>query len=1710
MHDDWWVSLNHGGLLIAPNRLPEYFGAPLPPLRRDQSERLRRELVRMRDDDTHLPDFLNYLFEQLLGLDSGSWLKGSEVTSSFARNSITGESVRPRRVWYGPHGVRLPVFLSDGGWGRGVARIGVGRGRRAVSRVLEWMRNADHKLALLSNGRQLRLIHAGADYDAFCEWDIELWFDEGSPTAQVTALRRLLGRAALTPPSADAPPPLLAAILDSRKGQGELSAVLGERVRLAVEELICASSAPLAKLLASSEAGRRPVSPNDIYIAATRLVMRLVVVLFAEARELLPRDNPLYHGSYGLQGLREELDRAAGGRSARLRHRFSAWPRVLGLFRLVYSGSGHEALNILGYGGGLFEPGRAEGDPVSRALSALEQADNLVADDVVHHVLELLTRTTVRLRQGRGSIMVEAPVDFSDLSSEYIGILYEGLLDYELRRAPEHEPMVFLELGDEPVLPLSRLEEMTVKDRAELLKKLRKGSAPADDDEDSDEAAVAPEEAVAADEGAPSETLAADLDAGDTLPAAALADGAASLNAVSADTDLVRITHERVATWARNAVRDAGWTKRGANLDDPDVVAKAKSLVRRIVLPGEWFLVRWGGTRKGAGTFYTRPQLAGPTTRRTLEPLAYRAVGERTDPSTGLSEVDAWVPATPEEILALKVCDPAMGSGSFLVSALRYLTDALFASLHHHGRLETRGDKTLVRLADGADWTGPTDEPLPLPLEHEDFEPRLRARLKRYVVERCLYGVDLDPVAVELARLSLWVETMDARLPFEFLDHKLKVGNALVGCWLDRFEDYPILAWERDGGDKVHRNFVHHRRLQPGRGNKPEQASGDVWTEALKRSRGDIRAELAGLLQQQTQPSFSFGIEKASAETLHGAARAALDEMHRLPVGQTAERARLYAERIRENPSLQALRRALDAWCALWFWPGDRLDDAPRPRSFVQLGKDAAQIVEKCREQHRFFHWELEFPDVFDAPGAGFDAVIGNPPWDTQKPISKEFFANHDPLYRNLGKQEALKAQTALFTAQPELEEAWIRYQARFNALSNWVKNAGEPFGDPQTAADGKGLALARGKEAEALHESWRRRRQARRGYADAAHPFRYQGSADVNTYKAFLELGHALLRSGGQLGLIVPSGLYTDLGTGALRRLFLEHSRWTHLYAFQNERFVFVGVDHRFKVVVVHVRKGGRTEVLRTRFRLGPGDSPEVHELLDDLADERGYLVQTPAQIERFSPSSRAILEIRSARDLEVLSKLYANGVLLGEQGPEGWGIRYATEFHMTNDSKLFPPRPRWEAAGYAPDEYGHWLLGPWRPVAEHGFDPARHRLDPQHGHWSVLDRPEGLVLSRDGQRAMRAAEIEDVGLPFIQGAMLQAFDCSQKGWLTGTGLRARWESIEWNDKRMSPQFLMARSAAETSDTSFWTKTVLRRIARNTDSRMLIAGFVPGFPCGDVASIVTSKDVKIRPALLAVLNSFPLDSVVRQRCGGTHVDYHYLIEMPLPRRSRANNAACDNIGNLSRRLAAAHTKFAPTWLSAERSLPWRHVWALTVHERLRLRCLVDALVAALYGLAYDDLSWILRDCDHCVAQSTSSEFARKLDPKGFWRVDKDQPPELRHPVLALVAFHELQRVGLEAFLSMNDGEGWMLPETLRLADYGLGHDERAKEPQPVAAALGRRFYDWQLAQGVDESWEECARHAVLLERIVPLPTETEPDAAPRPARRKSKQGELF
>jgi len=738
--------------------------------------------------------------------------------------------------------------------------------------------------------------------------------------------------------------------------------------------------------------------------------------------------------------------------------------------------------------------------------------------------------------------------------------------------------------------------------------------------------------------------------------------------------------------------------------------------------------------------------------------------------------------------------------------------------------------------------------------------------------------------------------------------------------------------------------------------------------------------------------------------------------------------------------------------------------------SFLIHLKKTRKIIQKLASQYQFFHWELEFPDVFTGQSSGFNGIVGNPPWEIQKPNSMEFFSNIDPLYRTYGKQEALQKQLEFFENDPEIEKGWLAYCDRLKALSNWTKNVGFPFGDPAEKCGNKFSLSRSGAETTFLHELWRNRRLKHKGYADPRHPFIFQGSADINTYKMFLELSLLLLRQGGRMGLIVPSGVYTDKGSTSLRTEFLEFNQWEWLFGFENRDKIF-DIDSRFKFCPVIVVKGGQTEAIKATF---------MQCSLTTWENAEDYVLDYPrTQITKFSPNSKAILEIRSERDLEVLEKMYSNSILLGDDSPQGWGIQYAREFDMTNDSKLFPPRPKWEAQGYIADEYGHWLKGNWEFVASEEIE-------------SILNRPEGLILSADGRQAIFIKDVEDVALPLYQGVMIWQFNFSASEYLGGASRQAKWENTESFPQSIQPQFLMSSQVFLDNlkgDNS--VRIIFRDISNATNRRTMVSSMIPCFPSSNktpLLEVTTNWLSKLK--LCSLLNSITLDFSLRNRFGGTTLNYFIIEELNLIENHLINSKICKLIASL----CFTNLIFSREWLLLRQNNQhlnqnnYYQLWAITPYDRLRLRCILDAIIAELYGLEIADFAWILKECDYPTAQVTNKTFARTLDPKGLWRVDKEKDPELRHTVLSLVAFHELKKIGLDAFLNLNDGEGWMLPQTLRLADYGLGHDERAKEPQPVAPRLGERYLPWQLAKTPEQSWAECERHAQNLRLLLQDP----------------------
>jgi len=347
-------------------------------------------------------------------------------------------------------------------------------------------------------------------------------------------------------------------------------------------------------------------------------------------------------------------------------------------------------------------------------------------------------------------------------------------------------------------------------------------------------------------------------------------------------------------------------------------------------------------------------------------------------------------------------------------------------------------------------------------------------------------------------------------------------------------------------------------------------------------------------------------------------------------------------------------------------------------------------------------------------------------------------------------------------------------------------------------------------------------------------------------------------------------------------------------------------------------------------------------------------------------------------------------------------------------------------------------------------------------------------------------------VALPLYQGFCLWQYNSANADYLKGSNAHAKWTKREEVGTGLpDTQYLMRLDiAANAQEGSVLPRLGYRAVQNATNERTWICTLLPGCPAGNSIGTATTGSLLRDIQLLASLTSLVADQALRPRMSQANLNWFVVEEVPVLPPSKS--AILAPLAALLSFPLTAQSADLVAFADATGSDITPEKIARTSHERLRLRSMIDAVVAHLYGMIGTQFAYILRDCDHPVEQVTNKAFARNLDPKGFWRVDKNLDPELRHTVLAQVAFADLKALigthreeeGLRRFLGTGPDDGWMLPETLCLADYNLGHDERAKRAQSVASRLGPRFYDWQLKKTPEESWEECRRHAAKIRAI--------------------------
>ena len=635
--------------------------------------------------------------------------------------------------------------------------------------------------------------------------------------------------------------------------------------------------------------------------------------------------------------------------------------------------------------------------------------------------------------------------------------------------------------------------------------------------------------------------------------------------------------------------------------------------------------------RKDSGSFYTSQELVDLIVERTLKPLAEERLqafedkaavlkSERRSKQERREEIEQLDPA--EAVLDLKVLDPAMGSGHFLVTAVDFLSDYIAELIEYVpsvpewldgeyasplvGRVAAIREDIRER-ANESNWV------------LDEAQLTDQAIIRRMVLKRCIYGVDKNRLTVELAKVSLWLHSFTVGAPLSFLDHHLRCGDSLVGLRV------------RDATDELHR--------LGGMFASSAIAGAETATDGMQRIEEMSDADVA---EVQESAELFDGVEETTADL-----RGLLDFLcgwRWLTAGMKRdERAEF------EEPLVRTLgQHTANAYELLAQGPAENISD------FSELWHKATSIANR----EDFLHWEVAFPGVWhrwqeSRPQGGFDAVIGNPPWDRIKLQEVEWFATRD--------RDLALAPTA----------------------------AARRKGIQQLRKQGASLAA----EFDAAKAQAERLSQVVRSGGD--YPLLSGG--DINLYSLFVERSMSLIKPDGFVGLLTPSGIYADKTAARFFQSISTSGRIGGLFDFENRRLgtdlppFFPDVDSRFKFCALIVG-GEERRFDQTECAFFLHDTKTVH-------DEDRCFPLSPKDFARVNPNTGTAPVFRSRKDAEITRRIYEQHPVLVKRlqskKKRAWRVKYSTMFHMANNSHLFRTSEQLETEGFYPVEGNRWKRG-------------------------------------------------------------------------------------------------------------------------------------------------------------------------------------------------------------------------------------------------------------------------------------------------------------------------------------------------------------------------------------------------------------------------------
>ena len=636
--------------------------------------------------------------------------------------------------------------------------------------------------------------------------------------------------------------------------------------------------------------------------------------------------------------------------------------------------------------------------------------------------------------------------------------------------------------------------------------------------------------------------------------------------------------------------------------------------------------------RKDSGSFYTPQDLVDLIVEQTLNPLVQERLKEfearaaelrsdRRPKAERRAELSRLDPA--EAVLDLKVLDPAMGSGHFLVSAVDVLTDTIADLIEYAPAVPEW-------LDDGDAYVSPLVQRVH-GIRTEILERAAQSRwvvneaqltdqaiIRRLVLKRCIYGVDKNSLTVELAKVSLWLHSFTVGAPLSFLDHHLRCGDSLIGlrvadakAELQRLEVPMFVEGALSGVENAARGM---RRIE-------QLSDADV-------------AEV-----QQSQSLFE-SVEAATADL-----RGFLDTLAGL-------RWLTAGMKVRQRATFEApVAETLGADSSQAF---EQLahDPAHSPDNGSAAFRERWTEARSVADEETFLHWEVAFPGVWrqwqdDQPQGGFDAVIGNPPWDRIKLQEVEWFATPDP--------DLARAPTAAARREG------------INRLREQDDPLAHAFDHAKARADQLGQVIR----------------------ASGHYPL--LGGGDINLYSLFVERALRLVKPRGLVGLLTPSGIYADRTAARFFQSVSTTGRVAGIYDFENKKIFFKDIHASFKFCALIVGGSERTfPETRCAFFL--------HDT-DTITDPDRAFTLSPNDFARVNPNTGTAPVFRTRRDADITRRIYENHSVLvdrsGDEERKAWAVRYATMFHMAGASDLFRTAVELEGEGFYPVEGNRWKRG-------------------------------------------------------------------------------------------------------------------------------------------------------------------------------------------------------------------------------------------------------------------------------------------------------------------------------------------------------------------------------------------------------------------------------